>query len=335
MALFQGDVIIKTAIELAIDDIKKNTWLIDDIFSDFIDNPILKQKYGQKEINRAKEWILNNKINFYMKYRVDNMDFPAISIAMGNSNEDKDLATLADQSVCVEELDPCMINKPIAYIVKPFNVVSYDKTTGIVEVPAGTEGFQYVTEEMIAIDPETGNGYVINGKAGDNGFKIAPESELDVQTLAVVPKYQMYRARRERITSQETYNIGCHAHGDPSTLIFLFALTKYAMLRYREGLFEFNNFQLGTLQCTDMIKNDAFGQDNVYSRFIMLSGQAEEDWLKTPFRVWEAADFIERGEGMDPEIGIKICSNEDTNPDSVEAENDLWTTIDVDNDEES
>ena len=334
MALFQGDTIIKTAIELAIDDIKKNPWLIDDIFSDFINNPILKIKYGQKEINRAKEWILNNKINFYMKYRVDNMDFPAITISMGNSNEDKDLATLADQSVCVEELDPCEIGKPIAYIVKPFNVVSYDKASGIVEIPADTEGFKYVTSGMIAIDPESGNGYIISGKAGDNGFSIEPESELNVSKLAIVPKYQMYRARRERIISQETYNIGCHAHGDPSTLLFLFAVTKYALLRYREGLFEFNNFQLGTLQCTDMIKNDAFGQDNVYSRFIMMGGQVEEDWLKTPFRVLEGVEFIENGDAFDSNIGIKICSNEDTRQDVVEAENDLWTTIDVDNDEE-
>lgn len=331
MALFQGDVIIRTAIQLAIEDIKKNPWLVDDIFSDFVDNPILKIKYGQKEIERAKEWILNNKINYYMKYRTDNMEFPAISISMGSSDEDKNLATLADQSVCVEELDPCEINKPISYIVKPFQIVSYDENTGIVEVPEGTEGMEYVSKDMIAIDPDTGNGYVIDGKAGTNGFQIAAGSELDVDTLAVIPKYQIYRARRERIISQESYNIGCHAHGDPSTLIFLFNLVKYALLRYREGLFEFNNFQLGTIQCTDMIKNDAFGQDNIYSRFIILSGQVEEDWLKTPFRVWEAVDFVEKGEAMDPGVGIKIMSNENTIDGSDEDDNDLWETIDVDN----
>lgn len=333
MALFQGDTIIKTAIELAIDDIKKNPWVIDDIFSDFVDNPILKIKYGQKEIERAKEWVLNNKIHFYMKYRVDNMEFPAVSISMGNSDEDKSLATLADQSVCVEELDPCEINKPITYIVKPFQVVSYDKDTGLIEVPEGTEGIQYISKDMIAIDPETGDGYIINEKAGTNGFKIAAGSNLDVDQLAIVPKYQAYRARRERIISQESYNIGCHAHGDPANLLFLFGIVKYAMLRYREGLFEDNNFQLGTLQCTDMIKNDAFGQDNVYSRFIVFSGQVEESWVKTPYRVWEAIDLIERGEAMES-TGIKIISNEDTIDGSIEDENDLWETIDGDNDEE-
>jgi len=329
MALFQGDVVIKTAIELAIDDIKKNPWLIDDIFSDFIDNPILKQKYGQKEIERAREFIMNNKINFYMKHRIDSEDFPAVTISMGNSDEDKELATLGDNSVCVEDLDPSEIGKPIQFIVKPFQVVNYNQTTGIVEVPEGLEGFQYVGEGMVAIDPETGNGYVINGIIDDTKFKIAEGSELDVNELAIIPQYQLYRARRERITSQEQYNIGCHAHGDPSTLLFLFYLVKYALLRYREGLFEYNNFQLGTLHCTDMIRNEAFQADNVYSRFIILSGQCEEDWVKSPFRVWEAIEFIEKGEAMD-DVGIKICSNEDTIEGTEEAENDLWVTIDTD-----
>ena len=326
MALFQGDFVIKTAIELAIEDIIKNTWLIDDIFSDFVDNPILKIKYGQKEIERAREWFLNNKINFYMKHRIDGEEFPAITISMGNSDEDKELATLGDNSVDIENLDPSDIGKPIQFIVKPFQVVNYDEDTGVIEVPENTEGFQYVREGMVAVDPETGNGYIIEGLSEDNGFKIAVGSTLDVDTLAIIPQYQLYRARRERIISQEQYNIGCHTHGDPSTLLFLFYIVKYALLRYREGLFEYNNFQLGNIHCTDMIKNDAFQSDNVYSRFIVLSGQAEESWIKSPFRVIEALEFIEKGEAMD-DIGIKIISNKNTIEDSEESENDLWETI--------
>lgn len=331
MSLFQGDVIIRSSIELAVEDIKKNPWLIDDIFSDFIDNPILKQKYGQAEVERAREFILNNKINFFMKHRIDSEEFPAVTISMGNSDEDKELATLGDNTVCVEELDPSEIGKPISFIVKPFQVVSYDKTTGIVIVPENTEGFQYVGEGMVAIDPQSGNGYIINSVA-ENSFKIAEGSELNADELAIVPQYQFYRARRERIISQEQYNIGIHAHGDPSTLLFLFYVVKYALLRYREGLLEYNNFQLSNLHCTDMIKNDAFQADNVYSRFIILSGQVEEDWLKSPFRVWEAMEFIDKGEGMDA-TGIKICSNENTVEDSDEADNDLWVTIESEDDE--
>lgn len=344
MALFQGDVVIKTAIELAIEDIKKEPWLLEDIFSDFIENPLLKQKYGMKEIERAKEFILNNKINYYMRHRIDAQQFPCVTISMGNSNEDKSLATLGDNTVCVEELLPEEIGKSISYIIKPFQVISYDPETGVVEMPE-VEEYKFINKDMLAIDPETGAGWVIQGKAGQNGFEIAKNLNLDVNRLAIVPKYQLFRARRERIISQEQYNIGCHAHGNSVYALYLFYLVKYSILRYREGLFEYNNFQLSNISCTDFIKNDAFGEDKVYSRFIVLSGQVEEDWIKTPYRVFEAIDLIDNEESFSGDItvanqagditvanqaGIKVCSNEDTIPDSEEAENDLWITIDED-----
>ena len=66
----------------------------------------------------------------------------------------------------------------------------------------------------------------------------------------------------------------------------------------------------------------------------------EEDWIKTPYRVFEAIDLIDNEESFFGDItvanqaanqgGVKVCSNEDTIPDSEEAENDLWITIDED-----
>jgi hypothetical protein len=72
-----------------------------------------------------------------------------------------------------------------------------------------------------------------------------------------------------------------------------------------------------------MIKNSAFGTENVYSRFIQLSGQVEESWIKTPFRYIEAVDIYDSENEV---TGINVLSNEDTNSDSDEALNDLWVT---------
>ena len=242
--IFQGDIIIKTAIELAIGDLRKNPWVIEDIFSSLIENPLLKEKYGLKEVNRAKEFILNNEIFINMNHRMDEEKFPAVTIGIGNSQEDDTLATLGDQSHLIEDLYPDEINQPIRYLIPPFNAVSYDKDTGIIEAPEDIEDTKYIAKDMIAVDPETGNGFVIiEGQVGNNGFKITPGSELPDGQIAIIPQYQLYRARRERAISQETYNIGCHCHGDPSTLIFLFAVVKYALFRYREALLEHENFQ--------------------------------------------------------------------------------------------
>jgi hypothetical protein len=148
--------------------------------------------------------------------------------------------------------------------------------------------------------------------------------KLNFEKIAIAPQFLTYRAQMERIISQETYNIGCHVHGDPAQLVFLFSMVKYALLRYREGLFERFRFDLGTISSTDIMENEAFGADNVYSRFITLSGQVEEYWVKSPFRKWEAIDFIDRGDaGGVPVSGIKILSNL-TDGDQ---KNDVWTTI--------
>jgi hypothetical protein len=329
MGLWQGDVILKTAIELMIDDIKKDPWLIEDIFSDLLENPYLKEKYGMKEIQRAKDFLLNNRINLYMQHRLDSQNFPCVTISEGAMDEDKSLATLADQSEIVDELEPDKIGKPISFIVNPFDVVSYDQTNGIVEMPSNSN-FKYISTGMFAVDPDTGNGYEILGKSGKNKFKIEAGVDLDVSRLAIVPKYQVYRARRERIVSQTSYTIGCHCEGDPGNLIFIFNLVKYGLLRYREGLFEFSQFELSTIKCTDMVKNDAFGKENVYSRFIVLSGQVVEDWIKSPFRIIEAADIKSPSEDEInlTNVGIKVISNKNTIEESEEAENDLWVTID-------
>jgi len=326
--IFPGDVIIKTAIELALDDMRKNPWVVEDVFAPFIENPILKQKYGMKEIERAKEFLRNNKIPIYMKNRLDKQEFPCITIAMGESNEDKSLATLGDASVCFEDYLPCDIDKPIKFLIPPFNVVSYDQVTGIVEVPEDVKEYKYIDKGHIAVDPDTGNGYEISGKAGVNGFKIAEGSELTGEKLAIIPKYSLYRARRERAISQETYNIGCHAEGDPSLLIFLYSIVKYSLYRYREGLLEYQNFQLSNLRSTDMIKNQAFNVENIYSRFIILSGQVEESWVKSPMRFIEGIDIGEK-EGDSIKGGIKILSNEDSTED-YNTEDDTWTTIEED-----
>ena len=318
------DALIKTCIELAVDDLKKNPWILESLYSPYIENPILAQKYGYKELERAKDF-LNNKIHFYQKHRKDNMEFPCVTISLSQTSEDTGLSTLADLSTEVVEYDPEQINRPISFIIKPTQILSYDPLTGIMEIPEN-ENYKFISSGMGAVNPETGDGYAIIEKAGNQGFRIEQGLDLDWEKVAVVPQYLTYRARMERIVTKEQYSIGCHAHGDPALTLFLYNLVKYALLRYREGLFEHYNFQLGTISATDTIENDAFQADNVYSRFITLSGQVEEYWVKTPFRKWEAIDFIDKDSAL---FGIKIISNKDAG-----TPEDLWVTVECEDQEE-
>jgi hypothetical protein len=326
--IFCGDLVIKTMIELGLEDIKKNPWLIEDVFASLRDNELLSKKYGEKEVQRTKEFISNNDLPVFMQYRIDKQSFPCITISLGESNEDKSLATLGDTTPFVEELNPNDIGKPIPFIVQPFNAVSYDKTTGIVEVPADIENYRYIEAGMAVVNAETGGGFTIIEKAGINGFKIAINSELPTnKKIAIIPQYRIYRARREGATLQESYQIGCHVSGDPAYLIMLFSVIKYIIYRYREALLEHENFQLSGIKCSQIIKNNEFGEDKVFSRFITLYGQTIETWIKSPHRVIESTEFKDTDNPTLP--GIKVLAQEA--PESVKEEVDQnWVTIEDD-----
>jgi uncharacterized protein YaaQ len=323
IGLSSTDALIKVAIELALEDLVKYPWIIDQMYSQFVENPILASRYGSKEIAAAKDFYKNNKITFLMKLRDDKVDFPCVTIAMGKSYEDKNLSTFADLSPEVIDYTPEEINKPINYVIPATDILSYDPLTGIMEI-AEVDNYNYIGENMLAVDPLTGDAFVIIEKAGVQGFRIETGLTIGFTKVAIAPQFRTYRARMERIITQETYNIGCHVHGDQAQLSFLFNLVKYALLRYREGLFERFNFDLSTLSFSDSLENSAFGADNVYSRFITISGQVEEYWVKSPFRKWEVVDFIDKDETGGEAPGIKIISNKDDG----DLENDVWTTID-------
>lgn len=327
--IFAGDVIIKEAIEQGLDDMKKNPWLLNDVLSQFTGESALQNKYGKKEIDAAKEWFANNPIHVYLQHRLDKDALPAVTIGLGSSVEDPDMKTTADLSSEVETLMPGDIGKPIPYILKPFVPASYDEDNGIVGVPAEID-ISMITPGMILVDPATGNGYEIEDVGPENTLKVQDGLDIDAAKLAVVPQFQIYRVRREHTFFKETYNIGCHVHGDPSTLLWLHAIVLYSLLRYRESLLEGRSFAQSLVASSDLIPNSTMstpGGENFYSRYITLTGQVENSWLKSPKRIIESATF-----STDPDKeggfsgGIKILSQKA--PSFLDNENEPWTTID-------
>lgn len=326
--IFSGDVVIAEAIRRGLEDMRKNPWLLDDVFSSLVTDPDFKDKYGAKELANAKDWFANNKIEVVMRYRQDKDQFPLITIALGSSTEMEDMKHMSDLSTEVETLMPNQIGKPIPYILKPFTPVSYNIDTGILTTPASLT-LRGVRAGQVLVDPDTGNGYIITDVA-KNSIQIAAGTELSLSRAAVLPKYPIYRVRREHTFFSESYSIGCHVHGDPAPLLWLHAITVYCILRYRESLLEAKCFTQSSISSSDLMKNPNFegpGGDNVFSRYITLSGMVENSWLKTPRRVLEAVEINqENEEGDGYSSGIKILSNLDS-PESLDTEDDMWTTV--------
>jgi len=330
MGVFQVDLTIKTAIEMGIEDVKKNPWLIDDILSDTVNNPYLVDKYGQAQIDSCKEWFRNAKINIYMRNRKDKEEFPCITINLGSSQEKEEMKTVDEASTESVLLMPNKIGKPIPYVVKPFTPTSYDEDTGEVGIDPETPGLDRIAPEMILVNPSSGQGYIIK-EVTPEGVTIEAGIDLDASQLAIVPKYQIYKARIGHTFFQETYSIGCHVHGDAQALLWLHSIVLYSLLRYREGMFEAQGFAESVIGSGDMEPYGPYGPtsgEEVWSRYITLTGQVENSWIKAPRRFIEKIRLREKS-GDALLGGIKILSNLDS-PDFVDKTDENWYTVEDD-----
>jgi len=328
MAIWQGDVFFRRIIELTLQDIRENEWLLDDILSDFVQDPMLSGIYGQKEIENAKKWIKNNEVSVLLPHRMDLEKMPCITIAIGSNTEDRSLARLADQTNEIETYTASDIGKTIQYIQQPFTYVSYDQAEGLITVPTEVD-LAIIKPGQVIVDPSTGTGFVIK-ETVTNGIKIAEGSQLANTEIGVLPQYRIYKARREIATFQERITLGVHAHGDPNALLWLYSIMMYGLLRYREGVLESRNFQLSNIETSDMVRNGSFENigENVYSRFITITGQVENTWVKAPKRTIEAIRLTEF-EGQD-DVSVNgaglIIYNEDGGevPDIIDTECESW-----------
>lgn len=323
MGVFQLDLSVLRAVELGLEDIRKNPWLINHMLGDCLDNPYLKDKYGQKQIDACREWFLNNNIQISMHLTNDKDQFPLIAITPGPAPEKIDMKSMADLSTETVVLLPQEINKPIAYIVKPFTPSGYDSSTGIVGIPANTKGADTISAGMILVDPSNGQGFVIQDVT-DEGIQIDIGIDLDATQLAVVPQYQYYTARIEHTFFAESCQISCFAHGDPQNALWLHSIVLYSILRYRESLLEAQGFTQSSVSSSPLMEDPNYSADGeqAFVRSIELSGMSEYTWIKAPKRTIETVQLREK-QGSGYIGGIKILSNSDA-PSFIDKEDESW-----------
>ncbi len=320
-------------VDLGIEEMRKNPWLIDHALESLTKIPYIADKYGQKNIDACKEWLANNRINVYMRPRNDKDELPCITIYPGQTPEKDGMKHMGDASTESVILKPQEIGKPINYIVKPFTPEGYDPITGEVFVNNSIKGMDSVVKGQILVDPSTGVGHVIKEVLGD-ALVIEEGLSITASQFAVVPEFQFYKARIEHTFFMDSYNIGCHAHGDVQTLIWLHTIVLYAILRYRESLLEGNGFAESSVSNGEILEDPAYEGPNgeqAYARFITITGQVENTWIKSPRRFIENVALKDGNTG-----GIKVLSNLDAPP-IVNKEDENWFTVedDVDDEEET
>jgi hypothetical protein len=325
--IFQSDIFIKAAIELGIEDLRKNPYLIDHMFQSLRTNRYVREQYGQKQIDACKEWLANNQIDIYMKPRDDRDRLPNISIYLGTSNEKEEMKHMGDLSTQSTILLPNKIGKPIPFMVPPFIPEGYNQATGVLSTPTSVD-LSIINPGMILANPATNYGYKILGVTG-TGIQLEAGLAIDGSSFAILPHYQYYKARIEHTFNEETYIISCNCHGDPQNTIFLWSIAKYSILRYRQDLLEGNGMAESKVNSSGLDANELWttpGGEKAYSRLLTITAQTEDSWIKAPARIIEAVSLSPKKTCKGIEGGITIISNTDTPP-FINPMDETWTAI--------
>lgn len=327
MGLFQADSVIKTTVQLFLEDLRKNIWLMDYILEDFTRNPYLKDAFGQKQIDSAKEWFKNNNIDVTIGYNSDKLRPPCVSIILEPQQEKTDMKHMADLTPNQVILLPNEIGRPISYVVKVFTPTGYDQSTGEVSIDSSID-LQAVTSGMILVNPTDGVGYIIE-EVSANGIKIEAGIDIGASQFGILPQFKFYKARLEHIFMNANYTIVCTAHGDAQTVLWLHDIVLYGLLRYKESLLEALGLSETVISSGSLDVNEEFGQaggEIAWSRAISISGQIEQTFIKAPHRIIESV-VLKKKDKCEYGSGIKIISNLDT-PNFMDESQESWTTVD-------
>lgn len=273
--IFAGDVILRTALQYGMEDIRRNPYLLDYAFAQFEEDDISKKLYGDNTLARAKEWFLKTDIPVYMDSRIGEAVFPCLVIKQVSENETEKTLGDVDGTAPYEVVDnfPKWDN-----LVPPFDPVSYDPTTGVVTLPQTVLDNLFVVSGMVLVDGKDVQHPILEA-VNPTTITIAP-GQFDLSNSVIRGSAPSYIASMESVGVQSTFQIGCFCDSENQDLLFLHAITVFILLRYKENLIESRYYEKTQISSSDFIQNGISTVQAIFSRYITITGQARHYWPK-------------------------------------------------------
>src|SRR5271166_4990536 len=111
--IFQADLVHASALRVAIADMRRNQYLLEDAYSNLLTDPYLKKLYGLKEVERFKTFI-SKDIEVFVKHRPpDHIKFPYVCVVVGQADEDAAKDALGD-SYQTEHISPAVLGGAVS-----------------------------------------------------------------------------------------------------------------------------------------------------------------------------------------------------------------------------
>lgn len=309
--IHQSDIIIRTALESALEDMRAHPELLDSCFENLRQDPLTNRTYGVKEIEQIKQWFVKSQIPVLMTPTIDESRCPCLSIALLGSDEAVNEATLGDVN---GEASGEGTDDQWQFIAHELKLQSYDRLTGTIvfkEVPM-SDGYALAKTQYV-ID-RNGGQHLILEVLSPTSVQIRAGVIADFRGAGIKQMRPTRGTDIESSSFRENYRIGVHVLGEPKQLMWLHTIVVFALLRYKEILLEARGFERSTFGSTDFVRDMQFDPQFAFSRYVTISGYVRQYWPKA---VKGRVDVIDSG-------GIEIASNREAEPKDPE---DMWTTI--------
>ena len=284
MPVYATDIILKTAIEAGIADLRKNRYILEDCFMGLADDALSAPEFGWKEVASAIRWFDAADIRVIQNFRIDTPVFPSISISAMSSTEALESAMLADEASDTKIRATKVTgvrgpHKNPVRITKNFTPVAYDSVTGIVTLPPG------ITTEIVSvgqyyISTKNAMAYPIMEIVGADSFAIEAGHAADFFDSYIAPTSIMWQQHSGITFLNEEYQIGAHVTSDPVHAVWLFQVLFYTLLRVKESLIEGRGFELSTMSAGPIIREEGIKSDFIFTRNVTLRGKMPATFVK-------------------------------------------------------
>lgn len=307
MGIIFSDLLIKSALEYGISDMKKNLWIVEDCFSSLAEDPLLRGISGYKEVKKATDWFKDVNIEVIQQFRVDAPTFPCIAIAHTGTSEKIDRTSLGDEGL-IEDLEPSKAKRKIIKVVDNFTPLSYNPDSGLLIMANSNEDVA-IGQFLVSKDNKA---FEIKKIVGANGFVIMEGAKFDASSCYIAPKYSVWNLHKDITYLREDFQISVHTSSDIVTCIWLHQLVLYILLRYKESLLEARGFEVSTFNSSELQRNAHFTTENVFSRYINFSGDVQMDVVKYAAKKFEktSAKILIVDGPRTPEALMPIKDNE-------------------------
>lgn len=273
LGIFQSDIIIRTALIAAIQDLRRDPWLLDYCFASLNMDPLTASQYGAKEIANAKRWFQRTDIPVVMDFRLDSLEGTCISIQLQASEE-------AENTYGDTHYDPYEQNDFVwPVLAGPFSG-QYNPSTGILLLPQSVIDQLIVVPGMVVVS-DTGRLATVTDVTNKSQLTLSP-ALVDTYAHALIKSGTPPEAttQLESVSFKEKYVIGVHTMGDAQVNIWLYSITMYILLRFKEQYLEARGLERTSVAAQGLQRNQQTGKEVMWSRFIAMDGYCRHVWPK-------------------------------------------------------